>query len=339
MRAVQRILDANINRAAEGMRVLEDLARFLLDRKDLCGAIKQCRHEIRSITQSDIAWSRDIGGDVGTTHTTSCEDTREHISDIAAAAGNRCAEALRVIEEILKLDNRGSEIESIRYRMYDHAAEVFMSLNVNRSNQWKCCFVLTAASCVLPWRDTLRQSIDAGCDCIQIREKTMATNALIDHTKEVISIASERDVAIIVNDRVDVAMIAGATGVHLGATDASVKDARQLCSNKLLIGATVHDLSDCTAAIQQGADYLGIGPMFTSTTKPDIHTAGPSLLTAVLDEYPSVNHLAIGGITSANVNDLFAIGCKGIAICDAIASSTTPLQVVLDVIEGAMQPS
>ncbi len=339
MRAVQRILDANINRAAEGMRVLEDLARFLLDRKELCGAIKQCRHEIRSISQSDIAWSRDTSGDVGTTHTTPCEDTREHVSDIAAAAGNRCAEALRVIEELLKLDNKGSEIESIRYRMYDHAAEVFMLLRVNQNKQWKCCFILTASSCVLPWRDTLQQSIDAGCDCIQIREKTMATNALIDHTKEVVSIASGRDIAVIVNDRVDVAMIAGAAGVHLGSADTPVKEARQLCSNKLLIGATVHDLSDCTTAIQQGADYLGIGPMFTSTTKPEIQTAGPRLLKAVLNEYPSMSHLAIGGITSSNANDLFAIGCKGIAMCDAIASSTTPLQVVLDVIERAMQPS
>ena len=79
--------------------------------------------------------------------------------------------------------------------------------------------------------------------------------------------------------------------------------------------------------------------MFKSTTKPEIQTAGPPLLKAVLNEYPSMSHLAIGGITSSNANDLFAIGCKGIAMCDAIASSTTPLQVVLDVSEGAMQPS
>lgn len=339
MRDVQRILDANINRAAEGMRVLEDLARFLLDRKELCGAIKQCRHEIRSITQSEIAWSRDTGGDIGTAHTTTSEYTREDVTDIAAAAGNRCSEALRVIEELLKLDDKGSKIEAVRYRMYDLAAEVLKSLQVNKRKQWKCCFILTLSGCVLPWRDTLRQSIDAGCDCIQIREKTMATKALIDHTREVVSIASERKVAVIVNDRVDVAMIAGAAGVHLGATDMPVKEARQLCSNKLLIGATVHDLSDCATAIQQGADYLGIGPMYTSKTKSEIQVAGPLLLAEILDKHPSMDHLAIGGITPANANDLFAIGCKGIAMCEAIASSTTPLQVVLDVIKGAMQPS
>ena len=339
MRAVQRILDANINRAAEGMRVLEDLARFLLDRKDLCGAIKQCRHEIRSITQSDIVWSRDTSGDAGITHTTPREETREHVSDIAAAAGNRCAEALRMIEEILKLDNRGSEIETIRYRMYDLAADVFKLLSVNQNKQWKCCFILTTSSCVLPWRETLRQSIDAGCDCIQIREKTMATPSHINHVKEVVSIANVKGVAVIVNDRVDVAMVAGATGVHLGAGDMPVEDARQLCSNTLLIGATVHDLSDSTTAIGQGANYLGIGPMFKSTTKPEMQTAGTSLLTSILDEYPSMNHLAIGGITPTKSNELFAIGCKGVALCDAIASSTTPQQVVHDVIEGAMQPS
>ncbi len=338
MRAVQRILDANINRAAEGMRVLEDIARFLLDKKELCGEIKQCRHELRSIALG-VDQYRDTANDVGTTHETPSERSRECVADIATAAGNRCAEALRVIEEVLKLENKGSEVEAMRYRVYDHAADVVLALRVSQGRQWKCCYVLTTSCCVLPWRDTLQQSIDAGCDCIQIREKTMTTNALIEHTKEVVSAGNKCGVAVVVNDRVDVALIAKAAGVHLGAADMTVKEARQLCSNKLLIGATVHDLTDVTNALKEGADYLGIGPMFASVTKPDIQPAGPSLLTTVLNEYPSVRHLAIGGITAANAHDLFAVGCKGVAVCNAIASSTSPHQVVHDMIEGAMQPS
>ena len=223
--------------------------------------------------------------------------------------------------------------------MYDYAAEVVMLLSTDKNKQWKCCFILTTSTCVLPWRDTLCQSLDAGCDCVQVREKTMATNTLIGHVKEVVEIASARGAAVVVNDRVDIAMIAGAAGVHLGGTDTTVKDAKQLCSDTLLIGATIHELNDATVAINEGADYLGIGPMFPSTTKPELQTAGPLLLTTILDEYPSVHHLAIGGITPANANELFDIGCTGIALCDAIASSTTPHQVVQDAIVGAMQPS
>jgi thiamine-phosphate pyrophosphorylase len=289
--------------------------------------------------QPDVVRYRDTGEDVGTEHTMPSESTREHVVDIATAAGNRCAEALRVIEEMLKLDSGGSAIESIRYNMYDHAAAVVIALGSNKNKQWKCCFILTTSRCVLPWREVLQQSIDAGCDCVQIREKTMATKSFINHAKEVISITSAAGVAVVVNDRVDVALIVGAAGVHLGSTDTSIKEARQLCSNKLLIGATVHELSEATHAIQQGADYLGIGPMFASTTKPELQTRGTSLLTTILDTYPSTHHLAIGGITPINTSDLFAIGCKGVAMCDAIASSTTPHQVVQTVIAGAMQPS
>ena len=98
MRDIFRILDANVNRAAEGMRVLEDLARFMLDRKELSGQLKQCRHELRSVAPGAIK-SRDVDGDVGISHMAAGENSRECVADIAIAAGNRGAEALRVIEE------------------------------------------------------------------------------------------------------------------------------------------------------------------------------------------------------------------------------------------------
>ena len=339
MRAVQRVLDANYNRAAEGMRVLEDLARFMLDLQDLCGEIKTSRHELRSISQLDLIISRDTGGDVGTLHSTPSESSRKNVVEIAIAAGNRCAEALRVIEEVLKLEEAGSEVEAIRYRMYELASRVVLALGSHQRKQWSVCFVLTTAMCALPWRETLGQALDAGCDCIQVREKTMATNTLIEHSEEVVSIANKSGAAVIVNDRIDVAMATGASGVHLGETDMSVRDARQLCSTNLLIGATTHHLHEAEQAIKQGADYLGIGPMFASPTKPALKKGDVSLLTEILGEFPTVNHLAIGGITPCNAQKLFEVGCKGVAMCDAIASSSNPGQIVHDTITGAMQPS
>jgi thiamine-phosphate pyrophosphorylase len=339
MRGIHRILDANFNRAAEGMRVLEDIARFMLDRQDLCGGIKRCRHDLRSISRLDSMYFRDTAGDVGTVLETSEENLRRDVSDIAAAAGNRCAEALRVIEEVLKLENGANMVESIRYRMYEYSADVVLALGSNKRKQWRLCFILITARCELPWRETLKQAIDAGCDCVQVREKSMSTNKLIGHVQEVGSIASTAGVSVIVNDRVDVAMAAEANGVHLGDTDMTIRQARQICSNSLLIGATVHAQNGAARAIRQGADYLGIGPMFSSRTKPDTPVTGSSLLKSVLSDHPMTNHLAIGGITPTNARDLYAMGCRGVAMCDAIASSTTPWQVVRDTLAGAMQPS
>lgn len=339
MRSVQRVLDANYNRAAEGMRVLEDLARFMLDLKDLCDEIKACRHKLRFISHPDIIHSRDIGGDVGAELSTPTETTRQNVIEIAIAAGNRCAEALRVVEEVLKLEGAGEEVEAIRYRMYELASSVVLALGSPNRKQWNLCFVLTTATCMLPWRETLDQVLNAGCDCVQIREKTLTTSALIAHTVEVVSTASKRGAAVIVNDRVDVAMAAGASGVHLGETDMSIRHARQICTNNLLIGATVHRQHEAEQAIVQGADYLGIGPVFDSPTKPDLPTAGLSMLTSILGEFKQSNHLAIGGITPTNAHTLFERGCNGVAMCSSIASSSNPGQIVTDTIAGVMQPS
>ena len=113
MSAVHRVLDANLNRAAEGMRVLEDIARFVLENQTLCASIKNCRHELR--LHATTLTSRNTRGDVGIHNSTPLEDSRNSLHDIATAAGNRCGEALRVIEEFLKLTSETNTAEHIRY--------------------------------------------------------------------------------------------------------------------------------------------------------------------------------------------------------------------------------
>jgi thiamine-phosphate pyrophosphorylase len=337
---VHRVLDANTNRAAEGMRVLEDIARFVLERRELCEALKRCRHELRQATPSmTCVWARDTECDVGTDIAIKSETSRSNLHEIAIAAGNRCAEALRVIEEMFKLDNEENTIESIRYRMYKLSSDVVRALGSHQRKQWSLCFILTTSGCILPWRETVRRAIDAGCDCVQIREKTMTTQQLVEHTKEVVDITNKDGVSVIVNDSVEVALVAGALGAHLGSEDLSIAQARQICGHHLVIGATVHCVDDAKEAVHHGADYLGIGPMFASTTKPELAPKGISLLKDVLRDYPGVHHLAIGGIDPSNTGQLFAAGCKGIAMSDAIASSTNPDDVIRDVLNGVMQPS
>ena len=328
---VIRILDANINRAAEGMRVLEDIARFILENQQLCRAIKKCRHALRE--QSPTLFSRDTSSDVGTGITTMQEKNRDSVHDIALAASYRCTEALRVVEEFLKLHNEENTIESIRYNMYDISADIIKRLGSTNRKQWKCCFVMTINDCVLPWEETLSGAITAGCDCVQVREKKMSTHECIHHVFKVKEIADEHDVPVIINDRLDVMLATNATGIHLGKSDMSVPDARRISGQEPIIGATTHTQEEINSATEAGADYIGVGAMFASKTKPNAHVIGTELLNKV----QTVNHLAIGGITPENVQQLYGFGCKGIAVSAAIAKSTTPGKIVHELLQPEAQ--
>ncbi|MDP7008074.1 MAG: thiamine phosphate synthase [Phycisphaerales bacterium] len=320
--SAMRILDANINRAAEGMRVLEDIARFELDRKDWCAKIKQFRHELRGQTPSLL--HRDTKGDVGTQVSTQQERSRNSVIDIARASSNRCSEALRVVEEFLKLHNVENSVESIRYKLYDISAAIILALESKDKRQRKLCFVMTKEACVLPWEQTLQEVIGAGCDCVQIREKNMCTAALVRHSKKVVEIANESQVQVIVNDRVDVMLASGAHGVHLGSRDLPIRDARTQCGFGFVIGATAHTVAQIQETIALGADYVGIGAAFASPTKPDVEVAPLNVIKSAFGH----NHFVIGGITPENVKTLYAAGCKGVAVSSSIARSTTPAEVV-----------
>jgi thiamine-phosphate pyrophosphorylase len=330
---MMRVLDANINRAAEGMRVLEDIARFVLENQTVCAAIKQCRHELRA--QTPTLLHRDTAGDVGTTVSVEQEKNRNSIRSVAVAAGNRCGEALRVVEEFLKLHNAKNTVEAIRYKMYDLSAEILSLLGGTTAQQWRLCFVMTKDECVLAWQDTLRQSLTAGCDCVQVREKKLSTRELVQHVFEVKKIADKYDAQVIVNDRVDVMLTTQVSGVHLGDKDMRIQDARNLCGPEYIIGATVHAPEKVKTTIMSGADYVGVGAMFQSSTKPSTKVALLGLLKNALPYY----HLAIGGITPKNVQTLYETGCKGVAVSSSIAQSTTPGKVVEQLLQHEAQPA
>ena len=217
--------------------------------------------------------------------------------------------------------------------MYDLSERVIRELGSTNKKQWKLCFVMTVADCVLPWLETLMQAVEGGCDCVQVREKTKTTRALNDHVLDVKRFTVSHNVSLIVNDRVDVLLATNASGVHLGKNDMSVRDARKLCGNKFIIGATARSIDEIDKAKRDGADYVGVGAMFASPTKPDVQVVGTELLTHV----HNFSHLAIGGITPANAHDLYRMGCKGIAVSSEISQSSTPRKVVRQLLQQEKQ--
>ncbi len=354
-----RAVDANANRAREALRTLEDVARFVLDDAALAGEAKRLRHGLREVLgdATVLAAHRDTPGDVGTTHTTSEEASRADLRAIVAAAGKRLGEALRVLEEFAKLPAvplppdlaaggsaaaaDAAAIKQWRYAAYTLEQRIgFRLASAQRGRQWRLCLLLTVSKCRLPWTEVLEQALEAGVDCVQVREKPPHPPArcdaeLLEHCVEVVrrvrafaAAHSDRPApSVIVNDRPDLAVAADADGVHLGQGDLPVAAARKIVGPHRLVGVSTHAVADALAAQRAGADYCGVGPMFPSNTKAktpaQLAAAGPRYLQQYLDACP-LPHLAIGGITAGNVSALRVEKAQGIAVCGEVCGSENP---------------
>jgi thiamine-phosphate pyrophosphorylase len=342
-----RIIDANANRAREGLRVMEDIARFALGSTSLTEEVKRLRHDLSTALaclptdRAQLLASRDAAKDVGSSIKTASEADRAGIPAIAAAAAGRVSEALRSLEEAAKAlpaPSAASAIESLRYRAYTADQRLTAALGAfTQRRQWSLCVLITESLCRKPWEAVAAAAMDGGCDCLQLREKSLNDRELLARARRLVTLARPRGVAVIINDRPDVALLAGANGVHLGQTDLSVRDVRSLAGTRLLIGVSTETTDQARAAAEDGADYLGIGPMFPTTTKDKPRLAGPVYLrTYLADEQLSrVPHLAIGGVSPENIAELRTAGARGVAVCSAVISAADPAEVCRALIAAA----
>ncbi|MEX0876781.1 MAG: thiamine phosphate synthase, partial [Phycisphaerales bacterium] len=334
---ILRMIDANLNRASEGIRVLEDCARFALDDPRLSESCKTTRHRLRAaaeqlgLPQDALIAARDTGHDVGTTISTPSEaDRADGARDLAAAAAKRATEALRVIEECAKAINRPAHaFESIRYGLYTLEQQIIIALRPP-CPQWRLCVLITRALCTHYAPTEIIKAADGGADCIQIREKDMPDGPFLTHAAQLTACARDLGLHTMINDRAHIARLAEADGVHLGRQDLPIDAARAILGPRFWIGRTCPTIDYAIEAVRQGADTCGVGPMFPSTTKPkpesQLDAAGPALLKAYLANPTTspVPVLAISGINQHNIDQLASIGCPGVAVSSAVCSSTDP---------------
>jgi len=332
MHSPERIIDANGNRAREALRVLEEAARFIIENAEIAAELKQTRHDVSHALANipGLIHHRDTPGDVGTELTTASEQTRVGVVGVAQAASARLSEALRTIEEYAKalpVEPNATALalaaERARYHGYDLAQRLLRALGTGERRQWHVCLLLTESMCTHhPWQSVLEQALAAGVNAVQVREKTMDSGPLLAHARAVIQ-AVDRRAAVIVNDRADIALLAGADGVHLGQTDLNPRAVRQLAGDRLIVGVSTASLDQAKRARDDGADYCGVGPMFPTTTKHKPALAGPAYLRDYL-AWGALPHLAIGGVKPDNIGELAAIGCKGVAVSAAVCSAQDP---------------
>ncbi|MFJ7935239.1 thiamine phosphate synthase [Sporosarcina sp. NPDC096371] len=176
--------------------------------------------------------------------------------------------------------------------------------------------------------EVLEAALRGGVTCFQLREKGLG--ALVGDEKRTFAEACQRfcrqyDVPFIVNDDVDLAIAIDADGVHIGQDDETAAIVRQRLGKDKIVGVSVHNEQEMLAAIEVGADYVGMGPVYATSSKADAKpVAGTAFIQEMARAYPTLPIVGIGGITSANFEPVLAAGASGISLISAIASAVDP---------------
>jgi thiamine-phosphate pyrophosphorylase len=156
---------------------------------------------------------------------------------------------------------------------------------------------------------------------IQLRDKTAGPRQLLAEARQIAQLCRSRGVCFIVNDRLDLALAADADGIHLGQDDLSPEAARALLGTGKILGVSTHSLEQAFEAAEQGADYLGIGPVFATATKATGHEPVGCDTIRQLRARIDLPIIAIGGITLSNVGEVIRAGATGVATISAIVGT------------------
>lgn len=324
-----RILDAAANRAREGLRVVEDYTRFVLNDAYLSRLLKEIRHELAAALRplGSDTWHalRDTPGDVGTSISTSSESQRDSGTDVVRASLKRLCEALRSLEEYGKpIDIPAAiAIEGLRYRCYTVEKAILTTMTARtRLADSRLYLLVTAALCRTGFENVIRGGLAGGVDVVQLREKNW-NRELRAMAEDARRWTREAGALLIINDRADIAVTIDADGVHVGQDDLPVREARRLVGPRRLIGVSTHCIEQARQAVLDGADYLGVGPVFPSQTKQFENFAGLDYVRAVAPE-TSLPWFAIGGITPETMGRVMEAGAERIAVSSAICAAADP---------------
>jgi thiamine-phosphate pyrophosphorylase len=173
-----------------------------------------------------------------------------------------------------------------------------------------------------------RFAIRGGADIIQFRDKRMSTGELLETALTIRALCKKNKVMFIVNDRVDIAMLSDADGVHLGLEDIPIKDARKLLGHKKIIGGTAHNIDEAIQAEKDGADYLGYGHIFATQSKTKTTLPVGLIELKKVCKIIKIPIFAVGGIDTNNVKSVISTGVHGIAVISTVVKSSNPTMTV-----------
>ncbi|TWU37317.1 thiamine phosphate synthase [Novipirellula artificiosorum] len=342
-RSTHRILDASINRATEGIRTLEEFARFELQDPTIFEPLKSLRHDLSNavdqhLSRESLLSARDTPGDLGTKIEAATEYDRPSKRVVVVAASARVQQSLRVIEEYGKTLNAdfGRRVEQLRYRAYQLCAQQELQVLHHRRRRLlsksQLYYLIDAGSSEPAFLNAIKTLSAAGVDVFQLRDKDIDDSTLYQRARVGAAIARELDRLFIVNDRCDIAVAADADGVHLGQDELPASVARTIIGDNRLLGVSTHSLPQVKRAELDGADYIGCGPVFRSRTKTFSEFAGTDFLSEVSLATP-MPAFAIGGIERNNLSKVIETGFTRIAVTGAIRDAEDPLTAAAELRE------
>lgn len=332
-----RLLDANLNRACEGLRVLEDYARLCRGEQALSAKCRDLRHKIREAGKPVAAGclsGRDADHDVGRkTSAATRLDTRESAADLVEANCKRVQEALRAAEEGMKLLGQyplAKELEDCRFQSYS-LEKSFLASRRSRAEFLRSIglYGITAEK-FSRGRDNfevVEKMLDAGIRVIQYREKEKSGKEKYAQCVRLREMTANAGAKFIIDDDIALALACGADGVHIGQDDMPIEKARELMGDRI-IGLSTHSPAQAEEAVRKGADYIGVGPLYETHTKSDVCApVGLSYLEYVVSHIP-LPFVAIGGIKEHNIAEVARRGAGCIClVTDIVGAEDIPAKV------------
>ncbi len=204
---------------------------------------------------------------------------------------------------------------------------------MRRKVDWRLCFIADSEAAAR--QDILvliKAAVDGGATVIQLRGKTWTTREFLETGQRAAKILRPRRIPLIINDRVDIVLACEADGVHLGQDDLPLTEARKILGDRRMVGISINTAAEAVAAERGGADYIGVGPVFSTLSKRDLEPVLGFKGLRNLRTRVDLPILAIGGIEAENAADVIGAGADGIAVISAITSARDPARAAADLI-------
>lgn len=323
--ALCRILDANLDRAREGLRIIEDWCRFGLNQATFTDQCKALRQEIARWHTPDLRAARDTPGDLGTELTHPQEETRTDLNHVLLANFCRVEEALRVLEEYGKLYNpdMGLAFKKMRYQVYALDSNVMGYERRNLLLRSPLYLVTSPSDNLLA---VVEAALKGGLTLVQYRDKHADDVTRIHNGIKLRELCHRYGALFIMNDRADLANAVDADGVHLGQQDIPIALARQILGPSRIVGRSTTNPDEMNRALSEGADYIGVGPVYETPTKAGKAAAGHDYVRYAA-AHATVPWYAIGGIDADTLDDVRAAGAQRVAVVRAIMAAEQPTMI------------
>lgn len=337
---IARLLDANLNRAREGLRVVEDWCRLGLQRPELVAQLKDYRQRLGQCHPSTLKQARHTASDPATGMAHQAQQERSTPQQVVAANCARVQEALRVLEEFGRHDpgELAATAAAIRYGLYDLETALLANQERHQALRQARLYLITQPAPEL--LGAVKTCLEAGLRLVQYREKSPrgGDGGVTDHQRlrtatALRQLCWDHGALFIVNDRVDLALAVEADGVHLGQGDLPPLAARRLLGPERLIGRSTNCLDHLRQAIADGCDYVGVGPVQATPTKPGRPPVGLDYVRQATACSP-IPCFAIGGVNPGNAHQAMESGAHGVAMVRALMEAPDPGAVTRQLLQG-----